>query len=392
MDGNLGLSLDADAARNFPPEVSAAIGRFAQGADDDRDREVLQAYIDSGRADPRAVDALRQMVSAMGSGGNQPPPRTTFINAPLSDQSGQHTFRPGPQATNVLPTNQISSPPNLPAPIQGSGTHYPGISNTFTERVNTYNPPPDMTWNAPSLTPSPVSPMPTGGYGASNIQARAARQAARGDARGSVNGGARGGTDWRGIEGMGPNSAFNQLDPNYVTMVAKSPDLAAAMMTDQGLPAGRHAPNAAAAMTPMMGSAMAMAQEGMLGGVKGHGLGVGRPLGRDTLQRAEGLLNSLGPGESIDPAYVYSKGLRMARKTPLDELSDPGTQIQVTQDAILKPLQGLVDEGAYTATQNMLQRAAMTWLQGVADGSINPDLISYPEYLRQQKKQHYLGR
>jgi hypothetical protein len=152
-------------------------------------------------------------------------------------------------------------------------------------------------------------------------------------------------------------------------------------------------------MAPEVGSAMAMAKMGMLGGGgKGHGLG-GPQSSRSQLSRAEALINSLGPGASIDPAYVYTKGLRMARKTPIDELSmnaqgqtDVSIQIQNTQDAILKPLAGTVDQDAYDATKNMLDRAALAWLDGVAHGTINPDITSYPQFLREQKKQHYLGR
>jgi hypothetical protein len=229
--------------------------------------------------------------------------------------------------------------------------------------------------------------MPVGGYGASNIVARSARQQARGDARS----GGRG-ADWKQMEGsLGP-SAFGDIAPQYLSAYASNPSLAAQEI------AGRDRPITAAGMEPLVGSALSLAATGLLGGGKGHGLGGPSSSGQQ-LQRAEALVNSLGPGQYIDPGYVMRKTIRRAGKTPIGDLysgqGDPNDimqQVATTQNAILGPLKGVATEDAYNGTAAMLDQEATNWLQAVAHGEIDPNQTSYPEWLRQHHRQKFLGR
>lgn len=377
----------ANGGADLPPEVSAAIGRFRMQAFTDRDRQVITEFLvnngDSLTANEQM--ALGDIIHAMDSGnmvsqtpapavdpGHPPDVATMRAAAGLSAPANLPTPQPPP----LSPTPQIPSSPNDPimrGPSPGGLASAPNVASLRSAPTN-----------LPTPTPSPVSPMPAGGYGASNLLARAGRQQARGDARGGQN--------WKLIEDMGPNSAFADVSPEYRQAYADSPAMASRELS------GPNADITARAREPMVSSALAMAASGLLGGGHGHGLG-GPGSASAKLGRAEGLLNSLGPGGYIDPGSVLHQTLRRARKTPIDKLysgqGDPNDitqQIDTTNQAILKPLEGVTDPDAYNGLQAVLQQESMNWLQAVAHGEIDPNTMSYPEWLRQHKMQKFLGR
>lgn len=374
---------DAGAARSFPPEVSAAIGRFSQGADDDQDRMALQFYLDSGQIDPQTAAALQQIITAMGSGGirvaapsQAPSPQGSWGGGVRGIHSTQPGFNYTPGGGDIRSQAASQAPANLPTPAPPDPVDYP--LDSPIQGISLQN-------------PGVIPPLPS-----SPSQVRRGGQDARRDQRGIS-----GKEDWRGIAGVSPTSAFSDVNPAYMSAYMSSPTMVSREL-NRGAPGDPNyiATNTATAMEPMVGSAMAMAQEGLLGGGgRGHGLG-GPASAANKLSRVEDLMNSLGPGEVIDPAYVYRHALKRARNTDVGTLStgsngqqgDIGAQIQTTQDAILKPLQGIVDQDTYNGTASMLDREAMTWLDGVAHGTIDPNTLSFPEYLRRQKRQKFLGR
>lgn len=381
-------------ARDIPPEVSAAIGRIRIGGGTQGDQQTIAAFLAQNQdtltaGEMMALGELVGSLDAAPTGPTQPAmpfnyvPGGGDIRSQVAAQSSAPANMPTPQPPPLTSTSaQIPTSPNDPMMRGGSPQSLVGNRNVASISAM----PPDM----PSMPPISSADFAPGGVGASNIQRRAARQAQRGEARSQ--GGAQGrGANWKMIEGMN-GSAFGDVNPAYLQAYASNPAMAAREI------AGPNASLTASAMQPLVGSALAMAQTGLLGGGRGHGLGGPASAGQQ-LQRAEGLVNSLGPGQYVDPGSVLRQTMRRARKTPLGDLysgqgdpNDINQQIATTQNAILSTLQGVATEEAYNGTQAMLDQEAMAWLDEVAHGTIDPNQVSYPEYLRQHKRQKFLGR
>lgn len=389
----------------IPPEVSGAIGRFRMGAASDRDRQILVDFLTTNGDSLSANEqmALGDIIHAMGgdlastSADTGSTPGFTYVPGG-GDIRSQATAQASAPANLPTPTpppiTQTAEGIPLPPPIQGSSpTAFPGMSSTWQTGVITSPPRPGMPpTNLPTPTPAVPGSMPAGGYGASNILSRAARQDARGQARGGQ------GANWKMIEGLGGNSAFSDISPQYLGAYAANPQLAAQEIANQGLPPGTNANITAQGLEPLTGSALAMANLGLLGGGKGHGLGGPSSAGQQ-LGRAEALVNSLGPGQYIDPGAVMRRTMHRADKTPIGDLysgqGDPNDimqQVSTTQNAILAPLKGVATDAAYNGTAAMLDQEANAWLQAVAHGDIDPNQVSYPAWLREHHRQRFLGR
>ena len=384
---------------NIPPEVSAAIGRMRMGAGDERDRSAIVNFMiqNGDQLDGATLTELSDLIG----GQTQPVAPTTadtgFNYVPGGgDIRSQQQAQAAAQAPANLPTpappQPISTAPSgLPSPIQGSPSgSFPGQSSTYLQNITTQSPRIPMTANIPADASRGQVPMDV------STSQRLPRDTRMEDPtrRGGRNGA---GTNWKGIEGGG-NSAFSDISPQYLSAYADSPAMASQEIAAQGLPPGANANLTGKAMEPLVGSALEMAKLGLLGGGRGHGLG-GPSSAGGRLQRAESLVNSLGPGQYIDPGYVMRKTVRRAGKTDVADLysgqGDPNDitqQVDTTNNAILAPLKGVATDDAYNGTAAMLQQESMAWLQAVAHGEIDPNVDTYPAWLRSHKRQKFLGR
>lgn len=358
---------------DLPPEVLSAIGRFRMQAANDQDRQTLITYLAQNYNTIPADEAvaLGNIIGSMG-GGNpssglpQPvspsPPASTqgaFWNAQAASQGVDQ-----PDIPDTTSQTQAATSAQLPTPPMAS-------------------------MSAPPPGPADAS---RGQFPAQVMASQQMPQDLR-TADPNRRGGRSGqGANWKMIEGLGGGSAFSDISPQYLSAYVADPNLAAQEI------AGPEKNLTAQGMAPLVGSALEMAKLGLLGGGKGHGLGGPSSSGQQ-LGRAEALVNSLGPGQYIDPGAVMRRTMHRAGRTPVGDLqtgqgnpNDIMQQVAVTQNAILGPLKGTATTDAYNGTATMLDQEANSWLQAVAHGEIDPNQVSYPAWLREHHRQRFLGR
>ena len=216
---------------------------------------------------------------------------------------------------------------------------------------------------------------------------------ARGDQRERGKRGKRG-TDWVAERAAGGNipigampadSAFAKVSPDYLPGLSQNPDLAARLIAKQR-GGGRVM---ADALAPQVESIRGMQEAGVLSGRKRLG---GPESGGVALAQVQDVMDRLDAGEYIEPRPVYRRGLRNAANTPVEEMftgeGKPGdlqNQILVTNGALLSASPYMTPESA-GHVEALLQSAADEYLLAVAEGAINPDQMSYPMWLKREKK------
>lgn len=202
---------------------------------------------------------------------------------------------------------------------------------------------------------------------------------------------------------MDDASAFAGLDPGALSTVADNPDIAARYLARK-----RGNEHGAPILSEAMRNALALSGMGLLGGGQGMSSSgkrdlSSRPLSAaDQLGRAENWLSQMeAQGTFPDPRAAYKKMFRRVRNTDPSLLStgegeagDMENQINVTTGALLDAAQAAgMDEDNLGWLAAKLGAASQEYVMGVAEGSIDPVLTSYPNWLRMEKKaQRWLGR
>ena len=191
---------------------------------------------------------------------------------------------------------------------------------------------------------------------------------------------------------LSPDSAFAGISPDYLPALEQNPELAAQLIAKKRGGAGVMA----SSLSPRLQAILDMQNAGVLSRDKRLG---GPPSSLDALQQAESVMNSLESGESIDPRWVTRRALRNARNTPTEEMflgeGDPGDLnniIMTTNGALLSARPFMRQESRDRLTA-LVQSAQDEYLLGVATGKINPDQMSYPNWLKTVKKAHrWIGK
>lgn len=202
---------------------------------------------------------------------------------------------------------------------------------------------------------------------------------------------------------MGETSAFAGLDPGSLSTIADNPDIAARYLARK-----RGNENGAPILSEAMRNALALSGMGLLGGARGQSSSGKRDLSSipgssaEKLRRAENWLGQMeADGTFADPQAAYKKMFRRVRHTDPELLStgegnagDMENQINVTTGALLDAAKaGGLDDDNLGWLQARLGQAAQEYVMGVAEGSIDPVLTSYPAWLRTEKHaQRWLGR
>ena len=202
---------------------------------------------------------------------------------------------------------------------------------------------------------------------------------------------------------LGGESAFSGLDPGALETVADNPDIAARYLARK-----RGNEHGAPILSDAMRNALALSGMGLLGGTPGMSSSGKKDLSSrpassaEQLGRAENWLGQMDQqGTFPDPRAAYKKMFRRARNTDPNlmstgegEAGDMENQINVTTGALLDAAQaGGLDDDNLGWLQARLGQAAQEYVMGVAEGSIDPVLTSYPSWLRNEKKaQRWLGR
>lgn len=220
-------------------------------------------------------------------------------------------------------------------------------------------------------------------------------------------GGGNGRTPDYGLDMPNPlnttDSAFAGLDPGALSTIADNPDIAARYLARK-----RGNENGAPILSEAMRNALALSGMGLLGGARGMSRDGKRDLSSipgssaERLRRAENWLGQMeADGTFADPQAAYKKMFRRVRNTDPSLLStgegEPGdmeNQINVTTGALLDAAQAAgMDDDNLGWLQARLGQASQEYVMGVAEGSIDPVLMSYPNWLRTEKKaQRWLGR
>lgn len=217
-------------------------------------------------------------------------------------------------------------------------------------------------------------------------------------------GGGTGRTPDYGLDQPNPlpgESAFAGLDPGSLGTIADNPDIAARYLARQ-----RGNENGAPILSEAMRNALTLSGMGLLGGNRGAGgqrdLSSIPSSAGERLGRAENWLNQMkADGTFPDPQGIYKKAFRRVRHTDPSlmstgegEAGDVENQINVTTGALLDAAQASgMDDQNLGWLQARLGQASQEYVMGVAEGSIDPVLTSYPAWLRSEKKaQRWLGR
>ena len=208
-------------------------------------------------------------------------------------------------------------------------------------------------------------------------------------------GGRGGGTDWRNeaasLGGRLPGeSAFAGIEAGMLPTLEANPALAANFIARQ-----RGAGDAGGALiAPQLEQLMNLNRAGLLGG-KGVGPSGGLQGSANRLGSAEALYNAMGPGSYLDPQSLHRETLRNIRRTDAATMSsgtgegeagDINNQIAVTNDALLVAASASMAPDALAAMEARLAGAEQEYIMGVVDGSIVPGQMSYPQWLRTEKK------
>lgn len=185
---------------------------------------------------------------------------------------------------------------------------------------------------------------------------------------------------------MAPGSAFAGVDPAMLELMASDPHLAARRISESrgGSGAGANL------LAPQLAAAMDLNQTGVLAGRRRLG---GYESAGDQLGAAEAFVNSQGPGSYVDPQSLYRQTLRNVLHTNAEDMftgegvaGDIPNQMATTAGALMAAASASTTPAAQEALQAKLNAAQEEYLLGVADGSISPELMSYPEWLRTEKK------
>jgi hypothetical protein len=191
-------------------------------------------------------------------------------------------------------------------------------------------------------------------------------------------------------------SAFESVDPGYLETVANNPAIAARYMARS-----RGNENGAGILTEPMSQALALSGMGLLGG-RHRDLSALPRSSDERLGRAEALMGSMQEnGTFLDPAAIYRKQFRRARKTDVNWMDDgegaPGgvsDQVNVTVGALLDAATASgLDADNMDWLKAKLGTASQEYVMGVADGTIDPIQQTFPAWLRKEKQaQRWLGR
>ena len=146
-------------------------------------------------------------------------------------------------------------------------------------------------------------------------------------------------------------------------------------------------------MAPQLEQLMDLNKAGLLGG-RGVGPEGGLQGSANRLGSAEALYNAMGPGSYLDPQSLHRETLRNIRRTDAAAMfggkegtpGDINNQIAVTNDALVAAAAASMAPDALAAMQSRLAGAEQEYIMGVVDGSIAPDQMSYPQWLRTEKK------
>lgn len=204
---------------------------------------------------------------------------------------------------------------------------------------------------------------------------------------------------------LGPDSAFSGItDPGALSTIADNPDIAARYVARK-----RGNEHGAPIISESMRNALALSGMGLLGGGSAGMSSSGKRdlssiprSSAEQLGRAENWLGQMEQnGTFADPQAIYKKMFRRVRNTDPNlmstgegEAGDMENQINVTTGALLDAASASgMDEDNLGWLQARLGQAAQEYVMGVAEGSIDPMRVSYPNWLRSEKKAHrWLGR
>jgi len=204
-----------------------------------------------------------------------------------------------------------------------------------------------------------------------------------------------------------PSSAFAGVDlsnPEISNMLANSPGVAAQLLAESrnpgiDLPAGSRT---AEGLAPSMAGAMQLASMGML--TKGRDIHTPGPGGSaETLQQAEDWLNQAqGNGVQIDPRSIYKRAFKRIRHTDINSIGTPEdveaglggdlqTVINTTNGYMAAAAPFMTDQQKESLGVRLAQ-ASRQYMLDVAKGTIDPNAMTYPQYLKSIKAQRWLGR
>lgn len=356
---------------NIPsPDILALINRGTRGQPLTADEvQQLQVWASSNASttDPAWITAIANAISAAPGG-----------------TAGANGYDP---ATGEAPT-PTWQPPASPAPSSSSED-----------------------WKAQAATESPTT-MGVGGTPTTGLFDPAAStwtdmaQTEGGGGRRRDRSGGTGRTPDYGLDMPNPmddTSAFAGLDPGALATVADNPDIAARYLARK-----RGNENGAPILSESMRNALSLSGMGLLGGARGMSSSGKRDLSSipgssaEKLRRAENWLGQMEQnGTFADPQAIYKKMFRRVRNTDPNlmstgegEAGDMENQINVTTGALLDAAQASgMDEDNLGWLAARLGQASQEYVMGVAEGSIDPVLMSYPNWLRSEKKaQRWLGR
>lgn len=363
--------------------------------------DILEIVKRGQNGEPLSLDEVRKLQNWMSANAaNADPAWIAAIANALSSTPG------GQAAANGYDPVTGEPPPPTWTPPQGSVSTMPPAGQTIGMGED---------WKSQLGTDPDTEPQPT--MGDFNPAAMTWPDPSAGQPDDPTNprqrrrdrtGGGQGRTPDYGLDQPNPfdgsDSAFAGLDPGALATIADNPNIAARYLARK-----RGNEHGAPILSEAMRNALALSGMGLLGG---GGPGTSSSGKRDLSSRPSSAAEQLGRAENWlgqmeaqgtfpDPRAAYKKMFRRVRNTDPNLLStgegdagDMENQINVTTGALLDAAQAAgMDDDNLGWLAARLGQASQEYVMGVAEGSIDPVLMSYPNWLRSEKKaQRWLGR
>ena len=377
----------------LPPEIAILLQKAQSGGLSSHDRAILNGYIVSSRGQVPAE--FTSYLNDLMSGAPEVDPQAGRT-APITREGAEDWvsqaagFGPVTPTPTPLPTQTPSAHDQIQNTLGQGGTQsLPEIEGP-KKIITDWTAEPEVATTIPTapvgpLSLDPATTLPPDRGGGSD---RAIEREARLAERGPRNPGRTGPNI--GIDTISPDSAFSGVSGDHLAALSQDPAMVARFIAQHGQPEGVNASAEAALIAPRVQSYLNLDQTGIL---RGRNKLEGSRSDAERLMAAEAMVGEIGAGEYLDPQTLFRQTFRNAGNTEASEMwtgeglaGDPANQMAVTNGALLAAAQASMTAESQQAMTAKLNAASQEYMMGVANGEIDPNTVSYPEFLRTEKK------